>query len=129
MAIIDAQLIFSENVAVAASLNSGVIDLGKNGATIHPLLIDVKLATPNTTGKVTSVKVQSSADEAFTTAVDEAAFYVPDSLDQTRACTLAQFYSPIKPGNRYVRLVYTGAAGIAGGKLFAYMTNGTQVPA
>ncbi len=127
MARIDAQLLLSENQAVTgASEPSKVIDLGSTGGFMHPLYFDVKLTTPMTTGKITKVKVQSSATAGFDTPADEVEVSVPDSLIQTRACTVAQFFSPIKYGNRYIRLVYT-ASDPAGGKVFAYMTDGIQV--
>lgn len=127
MARIDAQLLLSENQPVTdASANSNVIDLGSTGGFMHPLYFDVKLTTPMTSGKITKVKVQSSATEGFDSPADEVEVSVPDSLIQTRACTVAQFFSPIKYGNRYIRLVYT-ASGAVGGKVFAYMTDGIQV--
>ena len=50
-------------------------------------------------------------------------------------CTLAQFYCPLEPSARYVRLVVTGsstssaaAEAIAGGKLWAYISPDVQVP-
>ena len=127
MARIDAQLLLSENQAVTGtSANSNVIDLGSTGGFMHPLYFDVKLTTPMTAGKITKVKVQSSATKDFSIHADEVEVSVPDSLAQTRACTVAQFFSPIKYGNRYIRLVYT-AEDAAGGKVFAYMTDGVQV--
>lgn len=127
MARIDAQLLLSENQAVTdTSENSNVINLGSTGGFMHPLYFDVKLTTPMTKGKITKVKVQSSATKDFSSSANEVEVSVPDSLVQTRACTVAQFFSPIKYGNRYIRLVYT-AEGAAGGKVFAYMTDGVQV--
>lgn len=127
MARIDAQLLLSENQAVAGtSANSNVIDLGSTGGFMHPLYFDVKLTTPTTAGKITKVKVQSSATKDFSSSADEVEVSVPDSLVQTRACTVAQFFSPIKYGNRYIRLVYTAEAN-TDGKVFAYMTDGVQV--
>lgn len=127
MARIDAQLLLSENQPVTGeSTTSNVIDLGSTGGVMHPLYFDVKLTTPMTSGKITKVKVQSSATEKFDSYADEVEVGVPDSLRQTRACTVAQFFSPIKYGNRYIRLVYT-ASEPDGGKVFAYMTDGIQV--
>lgn len=128
MARIDAQLLLSENQPVdGASTNSSVIDLGSTGGFMHPLYFDVKLTTPMTAGKITKVKVQSSATKEFSDSADEVEVSVPASLDQTRACTVAQFFSPIKYGNRYIRLAYTAEDAAAGGKVFAYMTDGVQV--
>ena len=122
MARIDAQLLLSENQAVTGTdANSNVIDLGSTGGFMHPLYFDVKLTTPMTSGKITKVKVQSAATEGFDSPADEVEVSVPDSLIQTRACTVAQFFSPIKYGNRYIRLVYTASEAV-GGKVFAYMT-------
>ena len=127
MARIDAQLLLSENQAVTGAIvNSNVIDLGSTGGFMHPLYFDVKLTTPTTAGKITKVKVQSSATKEFSSPADEVEVSVPDSLVQTRACTVAQFFSPIKYGNRYIRLVYT-AKDATDGKVFAYMTDGVQV--
>ena len=93
MARIDAQLLLSENQAVTgASANSNVIDLGSTGGFMHPLYFDVKLTTPMTSGKITKVKVQSAATEGFDSPADEVEVSVPDSLIQTRACTVAQFF-------------------------------------
>lgn len=130
MARIDAQLLLSENQAVtdgsANSNVSNVIDLGSTGGFMHPLYFDVKLTTPMTSGKITKVKVQSSATKTFNDSADEVEVNVPESLDQERVCTVAQFFSPIKYGNRYIRLVYT-ASEPKDGKVFAYMTDGIQV--
>ena len=72
MARIDAQLLLSENQAVTGtSANSNVIDLGSTGGFMHPLYFDVKLTTPMTAGKITKVKVQSSATEDFSSPADE----------------------------------------------------------
>lgn len=127
MARIDAQLLLSENQPVTGTAaESNAIDLGSTGGFMHPLYFDVKLTTPMTTGKITKVKVQSSAEADFEEPVNEVEVSVPASLDQKRACTVAQFFSPIKYGNRYIRLAYT-AEEAAGGKVFAYMTDGVQV--
>ena len=126
MAVIDAQLLFCSEKAVGATVNSDVIDLGKNGAVIHPLYISAKLTTGNSAGTITSVKVQSADTEDFDSSVDEMTVNVSASMDQTRPCNLAQFFAPIKPGNRYVRLVFTGASA-AGGKLWAAMSPDVQV--
>jgi len=124
---IDAQNLFFEDTEVAASLTSDVIDLGSAGAFMHPLYIDVKLTTPMTSGTMDSFKVQSSADEAFTTPVDEVEIFVATSIDQSaKAQTLAQFFCPIKVGNRYIRLVGAGTTPV-GGKVTASMVNGIRV--
>lgn len=127
MAAIDAKLLFCSDKAVAASVTSDVIDLGKNGAVLHPLYISAKLTTGCTSGSMTSIKVQSSATEAFSNAVDEMTVNVPASLVQSRPCNLAQFFCPIQPANRYVRLVFTGSSP-SGGKLWAYLSPDIQVP-
>lgn len=124
---IDAQNLFFEDKPVAASLTSDVVDLGTGGAFMHPLYIDVKLTAPMTSGSMDSFKVQSAADEAFTTPVDEVEIFVATSIDQTaKAQTLAQFFCPIKVGNRYIRLVGTGTTPV-GGKVTASMVNGIKV--
>lgn len=124
---IDAQNLFFEDKPVAASLTSDVVDLGTGGAFMHPLYIDVKLTAPMTSGSMDSFKVQSAADEAFTTPVDEVEIFVATSINQTaKAQTLAQFFCPIKVGNRYIRLVGTGTTPV-GGKVTASMVNGIKV--
>ncbi|MEG2765756.1 MAG: hypothetical protein RR910_08405 [Acidaminococcaceae bacterium] len=128
MAIIDNELVFDSDTIVSETFNStNVIDLGKNGSIYEPLDIQVNLTKACSAGKITSIKVQSSVDKTFTTAIDEASFSVPSSLVQTSPCVLAQFKCPISFKNRYVRLVYTGATGTTGGKVYAYMTNGLAV--
>ena len=127
MANIDAKLLFCSDKAVAASVTTDVIDLGKNGAVLQPLYISVKLTEGCSSGSMTSVKVQSAATEAFSGAVDEMTVNVPTSVVQTRPCNLAQFFAPIKPGNRYVRLVIAGSSP-TGGKLWSYMSPDVQVP-
>lgn len=127
MAAIDAKLLFCSDKAVAASVTSNVIDLGANGAVLRPLYISAKLTVGCASGSMTSVKVQSAATEAFSSATDEMTVNVPASVDQTRPCNLVQFFAPIKPGNRYVRLVFTGSSP-SGGKLWAYMSPDIQVP-
>lgn len=124
---VDAQNLFFEDVDVATSNTSDVIDLGTNGAWVHPLYIDVKLTTPMTgTGKVTAITVQSAANKDFTTPADEITITPPAAVDQTKkAATIAQFYAPIRTGNRYVRLKTTASG--SGGKLYASMVNGIKV--
>lgn len=125
--VIDAELMFDEDTAVAADLTSKkVVDLGENGAVLNPLDIQVSLTAGNTSGTIDSVLVQSSADEAFTNPVDEVKVIVSKSVVQTRACVLAQFKSPIKPQNRYVRLKYAGTSPV-GGTITAMMTKGVPV--
>ena len=127
MAVIDAKLLFCSDKPVAASVTTNVVDLGKNGAVLVPLYISVKLTEGCTSGSMTSVKVQSAATEAFSGAVDEMTVQVPASVVQTRPCNLVQFFAPISPANRYVRLVMTGTSP-AGGKLWAYMSPDIQAP-
>lgn len=122
---LDAELFFDNASTYAAGNSSKVIDLGANGAVYNPIDIEVKLTTPATSGGVTSVKVQSSATEDFTSTTDECTYFVGSSIVQTVPCIVAQFKAPIKMGNRYVRLVYAGTA--AGAKVTAYMTNGVAV--
>lgn len=127
MAYVDNELFMFNDTAVAATMTSPAFDLGTSGSWVHPLFFDVKLTKAMTSGKMTLVKLQSSADEAFSSDVDEVAITVPASIDQAAGpATLAQFYAPIKTGNRYVRLVIAGSSP-AGGKLSAYMTNGVSM--
>lgn len=130
MAVIDAKLIFMQDKATAASVISDVLDLGKNGANINPLYIDVKLTTGVTAGSVASVKVQSSTDETFTAPIDEQTTFIrADAAKQKRPCQLVQTFCPITPGARYVRLVVTGdTTAPTGGKLWAYISTDIQVP-
>ena len=127
MAAIDSKLLFCSDKAVAASVTTDVIDLGKNGSVLVPLYISVKLTEGCTSGSMTNVKVQSASTESFSDAVDEMTVQVPASVVQTRPCNLVQFFAPITPSKRYVRLVMTGSSP-AGGKLWAYMSPDVQVP-
>ena len=125
--IVDNELIFFDHTAVAAKMDSKVLDLGTKGGWVHPLCVDVKLSNPMTSGTMDTVTLQSSATEAFTSPVDEVTITVPKSIDQkAHAATLAQFFAPIKTGNRYVRLEVKGTAP-AGGKLYACLVNGIAV--
>lgn len=130
MAVIDVKLIFMQDKATAASVTSEVLDLGKNGANLNPLYIDVKLTTGVTAGSVASVKVQSSTDEAFSAPIDEQTTFIrADAAKQKRPCQLVQTFCPITPGARYVRLVVTGdTTAPTGGKLWAYISTDIQVP-
>lgn len=125
---LDAKLLFSNNQAIAAgTVNSETVLKVGSTAMTNPLLIDVKLTTGLTGGKVTKVKLQSSADAAFTTPVDEVEITVPTSIVQTRPCTIATFFSPIRLGNEYARLVYTVGTGASGGKVFAGYSTGAPI--
>ena len=88
---IDAKLLLMENVNTAASVTSSVLDLGKNN-TLNPLFVDVKLTTGVTAGNVASIKLQSSADEAFTSPIDEMTVTIGKTAAQQKfPCQLAQF--------------------------------------
>lgn len=128
MAVIDASLVFLKTIDTAATVTSETLDLGKNGVNTNPLYIDVKLSQGVTGGSVTSVKVQSSADEGFSAPIDEMTITVgKTAAEQKRPCTIAQAFCPIHPGGRYVRLVVAGNSP-AGGKLWAYISPDIQVP-
>lgn len=127
MAYIDAQNTLMNTVTVAAACTGVAVDLGSKGPFLSPLYVDVKLTQKLTSGSMDSFKIQSSADEDFTTPQDEVEVTVPSSVPQTsKPCTLAQFHSPIKPGNRYIRLVGKGTSPV-GGKITATMQNGIGV--
>lgn len=136
MANIDAALLLMQNTAAGTSVNSDVCDLGANGNLVHQIYVSVKLTEGVTAGAVESVKVQTATDESFTSPVDEMTVYVKaDKNKQKKPCTLAQFYCPLEPSARYVRLVVSGsststptAENIAGGKLWAYISPDVQVP-
>lgn len=123
---VDNELIFFNDTAVAASVDSAVLDLGNTGGWVHPLYIDVKLSQAVTSGTVDTITLQSSDTKSFASAVDEVTITVPKSIDQKHPATLAQFFAPIKTGNRYVRLRAKGTTP-AGGKLYACMVNGVAV--
>ena len=133
---LDASLIFMNNVAAGASVTSDVLDLGENGSLVHQIYVSVKLTEGVTAGAVESVKVQTSTDESFTSPVDEMTVNIKaDKTKQKKPCALAQFYCPLEPSARYVRLVVAGsststptAENIAGGKLFAVISQDVQVP-
>ena len=126
-ALIDYELIMCKDKATAATVTTDVVDLGKNGANLTPLYTSVKLTQGLASGSVTSIKLQTAADEEFSSPVDEMTVTVPASVQQTRPCNLAQFHCPISPQNRYARLVITGSSP-TGGKLWAYITGNVQVP-
>lgn len=121
--VLDAKMIFCEDEAVSASMTSKVVSLGKNGAVVDPLTIQVNLTKGNTSGSIDTITLQSSEDEAFTKPITEAAYTVASSIDQTKPAVLAQFKSPVKPGGRYVRLAVAGSTPV-GGKLTAFYTDG-----
>jgi len=127
MAYIDAENRFFAEKTCASSMTSDVIDLGSAGGFLSPLYIDIKLTEKLTSGSMDSFKLQSAAAAAFSSPVDEVEITVPSSAPQTsKPCTLAQFHAPIKPGNRYVRIVGTGTSPV-GGKVSASMQNGIAV--
>ena len=126
-ALIDYELIMCKDKDTAASVNTDVVDLGKNGANLSPLYVSVKLTQGLTSGSINTIKLQTAEDEVFTSPVDEVTITVPASIIQTRPCNLAQFHCPISPQNRYARAVITGSAPV-GGKLWAYITGDVQVP-
>lgn len=126
---IDAKLLFCEDVDTAASVTSTVLDLGRNKV-LKPLYVDVKLTKGVTAGRIKSVELQTSADEAFSSPVSEMTVTVGKTAEQQkRACQLAQFFASIQPQGRYVRLVITGdTTAPADGKLWAYLSPNIQVP-
>ena len=96
-ATIDAELILCENKDTAASVTSEVLDLGRNKV-LKPLYVDVKLTQGVTAGRVKSVELQTSADEAFTTPISEMTVSIGKTADQQKcACQLAQFFAAIQP--------------------------------
>lgn len=126
---IDAKLILCEDTATAAKVTSNVLDLGRNKV-LKPLYVDVKLTQGVTAGRVKSVELQTSADEAFTSPFSEMTVTVGKTAEQQKkACQLAQFFAAIQPQGRYVRVVITGdTTAPAGGKLWAYLSPDIQVP-
>ena len=122
MANMDAELLFCENKPAAASVTTDVIELGYVGNAVTPLLVNVLLTEKLTSGSMDTVKLQSASNSAFSAdVVDEITVSAPASVDQTAGPVhLAQFYAPIKFGNKFVRLVMTGTSP-AGGKLTAYL--------
>ena len=127
MAYIDAENTLMNSVTVASAATGVAVDLGSKGPFLSPLYVDVKLTQKLNSGSMDSFKIQSSADADFTSPQDEVEVTVPASVPQTsKPCTLAQFHSPIKPGNRYIRLVGNGTTPV-GGKITATMQNGIGV--
>lgn len=122
---IDAELLFSENQSIAAASSySKVINVGPSLKYYHTLFCSVNLTAPFTAGRITSIKVQTAADEAFSTPVDLIEIVLLNGIDQTRAANLTQFRMPLTT-KEYVRLVYT-ATSPAGGKVFASLVK--EVP-
>ncbi|MBQ8920323.1 MAG: hypothetical protein IJ056_09495 [Acidaminococcaceae bacterium] len=133
MANIDAELMFCENKAVAASVTSDVIELGCVGNAVTPLLVNVVLTEAMSVGRVDMVKLQSAPASTFAAnVVDEITVSTPASVSQTSPAQLAQFYAPIKFGNKYVRLVMTASAPqgstLSGGKLTAWLGDAPRFP-
>ena len=128
-AMIDAELILCQDTDTAATVTSSVLDLGRNKV-LKPLYIDVKLTQGVTTGRVKSVELQTSADEAFASPITEMVVTVGKTAEQQkRPCQLAQFFAAIQPQGRYARLKITGdTTAPAGGKLWAYLSPDIQVP-
>lgn len=125
---LDAALIFMNNVAAGASVTSDVCDLGENGSLVHQIYVSVKLSEGLTAGTISSVKVQTATDSEFTTPVDEMTVFIKaDAAKQTKPCALAQFYCPLEPAARYVRLVVEGTS-VSGGKLWAFISQDVNVP-
>lgn len=126
---IDAKLLLCENVDTAATVTSSVLDLGRNKV-LKPLYVDVKLTQGVTSGRVKSIELQTSEDDAFTSPITEMTVTTGRTAEQQkRACQLAQFFAPINPQGRYARLKITGdTAAPAGGKLWAYLSPDIQVP-
>ena len=133
---LDVAMVFMDNVAAGTSVTSDVLDLGKNGSLVHQIYVSVKLTEGVTAGAVESVKVQTATDSNFTTPIDEMTVNIkPDKTKQKRPCALANFYCPLEPSARYVRLVVAGSTAesaakeaIAGGKLFAVISQDVQIP-
>ncbi|MBR4908808.1 MAG: hypothetical protein IKZ43_07345 [Acidaminococcaceae bacterium] len=126
MANIDAELLFCENTTVAASVTSNVIELGHVGNAVTPLLVNVVLTEAMSVGKVDTIKLQSAPAATFAAnVVDEITVSTPASVSQAAPAQLAQFYAPIKYGNKYVRLVMAASAPqgstLSGGKLTAWL--------
>lgn len=124
---IDANLLLLENIDTAATVTSSVLDIGKNNS-VNPLYVAVKLTKGVSSGNVASVKLQSSATEDFGTPIEEMTVTIGKTAEQQKkTCTLAQFFCPIQPGGRYIRIIVTGTAP-TGGKLWAYLSTDVQVP-
>lgn len=127
---VDNELFLCNGTTVAASVTTSAIDIGNTGGFNHPLFFNVGLSEGISVGAVTAIVVQTATDAVFTTPVDEMEI-VPSASGQTAACTLAQFFAPLKTKNKYLRLKITAAAGVGetltGGKLMAVMTNGIPV--
>lgn len=131
--LVDAALILLDNVDVAATVNSSIIDLGADGPLARPLYLNVKLTKALSAGAINSVKVQSSADgtSSFSNPHDEVTF-IPNAI-QSEPVNLVQAFMPLAPKYRYVRIVVDGDGGddgtdAAGGKLFATLSTDVQVP-
>ena len=84
MAYIDAENTLVAPTTLTSSVQIGdFVDLGSKGGFVHPLYVDVKLTEKMTSGKVDSVTLQSSANEAFSSPADEVQVTVPSSVPQT----------------------------------------------
>ncbi|MDD3534511.1 MAG: hypothetical protein PHR27_10870, partial [Candidatus Cloacimonetes bacterium] len=112
MAYVDNELFLMQDANVGATMTSSVVEMGSKGGFNHPLYFDVKLTKAMTSGTMSTIKVQSSDKQDFSTNVaTEVEITVPGSIVQTAGpATLAQFYAPIKLENKFIRLVITGTS-------------------
>jgi hypothetical protein len=130
--LIEGAQVFAKDLAVtAASVNSGIVDLGKNGDMYTMPWVEVNLTAPFTTGSLTGVKVQTADNEAFATPVDVQSLTVPTTVSQTAPAILLQFRLPFGM-KRWARLVFIASAPAestpAGGRVFAGVTTGVPLP-
>ena len=123
---IDYNLVLSNNQAhTATSTNSTAVQI-TTGRAYSPLLIDVKLSTPFSTGKMDSIKVQTATDAAFTTPIDLCQFFIGSGVSQTKANTLMQLMVPYEH-KEYIRLQYISASAPTGGKVFASLNREVKI--
>ena len=105
--LLDTQNLFSDNQAITTgTINStNVVRFGKGDISYVPIIIQVTKSFTNLTSL--TVKIQTSADSTFATAVDLAQSTML-LADLTAGAVFPLTYLP-KGNKGYIRLTYTGA--------------------
>lgn len=130
MANMDAKLLFCEgfdpdDITVDGDGNyigsSDVLEVGHVGPAVTPLLVNVLLTEPLTSGSVDSIALFSGEDDQMTNPVKEMEITTPASVDQTAGpAMLAQFYLPIKLANKFLALQFNCDTPV-GGAITAFL--------
>ncbi|MDR3561252.1 MAG: hypothetical protein P4N59_07430 [Negativicutes bacterium] len=112
----------------AAAVTTDAMDLGTGGMAYDSLYLTVALSVAFSAGNMTTVKLQTATDSAFTTPIDIETYNIPAAIDQTKPALLVQQNLPVGIGLlRYVRLVLTPTGAGAGASIYAMLTTDTPV--